>query len=71
MKNIISVVQIIISLLLMTAILLQAKGEGLGTAFGGSGEFYQSKRGLEKILFALTIFLAFLFLLSSILSVIL
>lgn len=71
MKNIIFVIQIIVSILLMVAILLQARGTGLGRAWGGGGEFYRSKRGVEKILFRLTIFLALLFFLVSIASAIL
>jgi preprotein translocase subunit SecG len=70
-KQIILVSQIIISIALTAAILLQAKGTGLGRAFGGGGEFYSSKRGVEKILFRLTILLAFLFLAVSIASAIL
>lgn len=70
MKNAITIIQIAISLLLMAAILLQAKGTGLGRAWGGGGEFYRSKRGVEKILFRLTILLALLFFLISIVSAI-
>lgn len=70
MKNIIPIIQIIISIFLALAILLQAKGTGLGGAFGGAGEFYQSRRGLENILYKATIILAILFLISSILSVV-
>ncbi|HUS59928.1 MAG TPA: preprotein translocase subunit SecG [Nevskiaceae bacterium] len=69
MKQFILIGQIIISLLLAASILLQAKGTGLGTAFGGSGEFYRSKRGVEKIVFIATIVLAVLFLLFSIANV--
>ena len=39
-------------------ILLQAKGTGLSSTFGGAGMFYQSRRGIEKIFFRLTIALA-------------
>jgi preprotein translocase subunit SecG len=65
MKNIVLLIQILISGSLIAVILLQAKGTGLGRAWGGSGEFYRSKRGVEKILFRITIVLAVLFLLSS------
>lgn len=54
----------------MAAILLQAKGTGLGRAWGGGGEFYRSKRGVEKVLFRLTIALAVLFFIISIASAI-
>ncbi len=55
------VVQLIIGILLILTIVLQMQGSGLSTAFGGSGEFYRSKRSLEKALFTATIVLATLF----------
>ncbi|MFZ5366369.1 MAG: preprotein translocase subunit SecG [Patescibacteria group bacterium] len=70
MRQVIFIIQIIISILFMAAILLQAKGTGLGRAWGGGGEFYRSKRGVEKILFRLTIVLAVCFFITSIISAI-
>jgi len=67
MNVFITVVQIIISLSLIGAILLQAQGGGLGSAFGGSG-YYASKRGIEKVVLELTIFLVVLFFGFSILN---
>lgn len=69
MKNTLLIIQLIISLILISLILLQVKGVGLGRAWGGGGEFYKSRRGVEKIIFQLTIFIAFLFLITSILNV--
>ena len=69
MKSTLTIFQIITAALLITTILIQAKGTGLGSSWGGSGESYRSKRGVEKILFRLTIILACLFLLSSIANV--
>lgn len=63
-----TIFQIIISILLIGVILLQAKGTGLGTAWGGSGEFYHSKRGAEKVIFGATIFLSILFFVTSVLA---
>jgi preprotein translocase subunit SecG len=60
------ILRILITLSLIAVILLQAKGVGLSATFGGEGTFYRSKRGVEKLLFRLTIFLAFLFMLASI-----
>ena len=68
MKNLIVVIQIIIAALLMAAILIQAKGTGLGSAWGGTGEFYRSKRGVEKILFIASIVLGACFILTSIIN---
>lgn len=62
MNFLVSILQIVIASLLVSAILLQQRGAGLGTAFGGEGNIYFKKRGLEKILFIATICLAVLFL---------
>lgn len=67
-KQIILIIQIVISLLLMGAILMQSKGAGLGQAFGGSGGFYSSRRGIEKILYRATLILAGVFLIISFVS---
>ncbi len=53
--------QIIIAILLALAILLQNRGVGLSGIFGGGGNIYRTKRGLEKILFIATIALAVIF----------
>jgi protein translocase SecG subunit len=49
------VAQIVLSVLLTVAILLQAQGSGLGASWSGGGETYHTKRGLEKVLFYFTI----------------
>lgn len=70
MANILNILQIIISVLLIAAILLQQKGSGLGTAFGGdSGNIYSTRRGAEKIIFYATIALAVIFILISIIRI--
>ena len=56
--------QLILAVLVIVSILLQQQGSGLGAAFGGEGNFYRSKRGLEKILFYATIVLIVLFVAS-------
>jgi preprotein translocase subunit SecG len=70
MHIILTIVQIIISVILIAAILIQQKGEGLGTVFGGSGgeTSYHTRRGFEKILFTITIIFAILFVLLSLLA---
>ncbi len=62
------IAQIVIGVLLVISIILQTRGSTVGIAFGGSGESYRSKRGLEKLLFYATIVLAVLFASISILS---
>lgn len=66
MKDILLVLQIIISGALIVVILLQVKGTGLGTAFGGSGQVYRSRKGVEKLFLYFTIFLIFLFFTTSV-----
>lgn len=56
-----TVLQIAVAVLLMIAILLQAQGSGLSTAFGGGGEFYRSRRSIERILVIATVVLSILF----------
>jgi preprotein translocase subunit SecG len=67
----INLIQIIISVALITLILLQAKGSGLGGIFGGDSSIYKTRRGVEKTLFQATIGLAAAFFIVSILSVLL
>ena len=69
MKGILLIVQIIVSCLLILVILLQAKGSGLSSAFGGEGGFYRSKRGVEKLFVYLTIVLTGLFLILCVVQV--
>jgi preprotein translocase subunit SecG len=59
---------IVISVGLILAILFQAKGGGLGGIFGQADTVYRTKRGVEKTLFQLTIVLAALFVIISIVS---
>lgn len=66
MKNVLVAVEILVAILLVSSILLQVKGTGLGSSFGGGGEFYQSKRGVEKIVLYATIALAVLFAVISV-----
>ena len=61
MSDILPVIQVVISALLIGAILLQARGSGLSSVFGGESTFYHTRRGIEKIVFWATIVLAILF----------
>ena len=57
----ISIIQIIVSILLIIVILLQERSSGLSGVFGGNSEFYHTRRGLEKIIFWSTIVLVIAF----------
>jgi preprotein translocase subunit SecG len=65
------IIQIIISIALITSILLQSKSSGLGGIFGGSSSVYKTRRGVEKTLFQITIGLAVVFLAISVVVVLL
>lgn len=67
MKDILTIVQIVIGIVLSTLILLQAKGVGLGRTFGGGGT-YHSRRGVEVLMFRFTIILAVIFVVISIVN---
>lgn len=70
MSNTATIIQIIISVLLIGVILLQQKGSGLGSAFGGEGgNLYSTKRGVEKVLFYITIVLAIAFFMVAIIRI--
>ena len=61
MENYLKIAQIAVSVLLIAAILLQSRGSGLSSTFGGEGNVYRTKRGVEKVLFRSTIVFAVLF----------
>lgn len=65
-------IQIILSILLVAAVLLQQRGSSLGGAFGGDNfsAAFHKRRGGELFLFRVTIVLAVLFVLSAIISLI-
>lgn len=70
-RTILPYAQIILSILLATAILLQQRGSSLGGAFGGDNfsATYHKRRGAELFLYRLSVVLAILFVASAFLSV--
>lgn len=70
-QTIIAIAMIVLSVLLTAAILLQQRGSGLGAAFGGEGNVFRTKRGLEKGLFYATIAIACVFFGIAVLNLIL
>ncbi len=67
LEDSLAVASILVSAALIAVILLQVRGEGVGGL--QSGSFVRTRRGLEKTLFQLTIFLSILFLGISALAV--
>lgn len=68
----IRIIQIIISIAVIVFILLQVRGAGLGSIFGGSsaGSVFKTRRGVERLIFNITIVLVVLFALVSVLSLV-
>lgn len=62
---ILSIAEIVLAVFLITAILLQQRGTGIGGAFGGGGgdggNVFATRRGAERILFYATIVASILF----------
>lgn len=61
-EKILVIVQIVVAVLLTLSILLQNRGAGLSSTFGGDFGGYYTKRGFEKFLNWATVVLAVLFL---------
>jgi preprotein translocase subunit SecG len=72
MENILSGALILTSIALVTSIILQSKGAGLGGLTGGdAGGVFTARRGIEKTLFVVTIVFSILFFGLAITTVIL
>lgn len=72
MGTYINIIQIILSVALIAAIVLQSKGAGLGGLSGGSegGGVFRARRGVEKLLFNITIVLAIAFFITAVINVV-
>jgi preprotein translocase subunit SecG len=68
LNPILAVGQIVVSIALIAAILLQARGTGLSGTFGGDSAVYRSRRGVERRLWQFTIVLLVLFVIFSLAS---
>ncbi|OGJ37330.1 MAG: preprotein translocase subunit SecG [Candidatus Pacebacteria bacterium RIFOXYB1_FULL_39_46] len=66
MQNTFLSLQIFLSVIITVFVLLQSQGSGLGATWGGGGETYHTRRGVEKVIFTLTIVAIILFALVSI-----
>ena len=68
MNAFLAIGQVIVSIALIAAILLQSRGTGLSGTFGGDSAVYRSRRGVERRLWQFTIVLLVLFVLFSLAS---
>ncbi len=55
------IVLVILAVALVASILMQARGAGLGSVFGGTGAVFKTRRGIEKMLFHATWIIATVF----------
>lgn len=69
MPSYLIIAQVLVAIALIIVVMMQVKGGGLGGIFGQSDGVYRTRRGVEKSLFQITIVLAVLFVILSILVV--
>lgn len=69
MNQILFYSQIAVSIILIVLIVIQQRGAALGSSFGGGGEFYSTKRGLQKKIYYVTIAISAAFLILGILNI--
>jgi len=71
METYISIAMIIVSIALLTSIVLQSKGAGLGGLTGvDTGGVFTARRGIEKTLFWVTLVLSIVFFILAISAVV-
>ncbi|MCK4698629.1 MAG: preprotein translocase subunit SecG [Dehalococcoidia bacterium] len=68
MQTYLNIAQIVLATALIVVILFQVKGGGLGGIFGQQSSVYRTRRGVEKILFRLTIVFVIVFLVIAVLT---
>jgi len=71
MKEFLPIAQIVVAVFLIIFILLQQRGTALGSAFGGGGGFYATRRGIQKKIFWATVVLGALFIILALLNLLL
>ncbi|MBP7837606.1 preprotein translocase subunit SecG [Candidatus Saccharibacteria bacterium] len=70
MNDIFQIITIVSVILMTILILLQTRGASLGAGFGGSGELFTARRGVDKTMHQVTIILAVLFIGSLVLGIV-
>lgn len=70
MTEYLPILQILVAIFLIILILLQQRGTALGSAFGGEGGFYATKRGIQKKIFWTTVVFGVLFMALALLNLI-
>lgn len=70
MEDIFQIITIVSVCLMTLLILLQTRGASLGAGFGGSGELFTARRGVDKTMHQVTIILAVVFIGSLVLGIV-
>jgi preprotein translocase subunit SecG len=65
-----NIAEIVVSIVLILVLLVQARGGGFNGTFNSDSSVFRSRRGVEKTLFQMTIGLAAVFVIISVLSVV-
>ena len=68
MKEALLILNIIFAILIVIFILMQGRGAGLGNAWGGGGEMFQTRRGVEKLTMRLTTICIVIFFILSVVN---
>jgi len=71
METILPISQLVVAVILITLVLFQQGGSGLGSAFGEEGGVYSTRRGIQKHAFTGTIVFGILFILLAVLNLLL
>ena len=71
MSTYLYIAQIIISATLIVLVILQSKGGNMGRMFGGQDPVFRTRRGVEKVMFQLTIVVIVIFVVMSLANVLL
>ncbi|MDD5025784.1 MAG: preprotein translocase subunit SecG [Candidatus Peribacteraceae bacterium] len=61
MSSFLTIVQVVLSGLLILSIMLQHRASGLSATFGGGGAVVMQRRGAERVLYILTIWMSIAF----------
>ena len=68
MKNLLLIINIVLSVAIVVFILIQGGGAGLGSAWGGGGERFQTRRGIEKVVLWASAIAIFVFFIVSLIN---
>jgi len=71
MKEFFLTFNIVVGILIVILILIQGGGAGIGSAWGGSGETFQTRRGIEKWTLKAVSILVFVFFVVSVVNLVL